>query len=93
MKLDWIGWIATALFASSYFFKQPMALRKVQALAALLWVVYGLMIHALPVVVANVVVAAVAVGSALPWRPHWRPRCSPARRTLTPVETASSDAR
>ena len=61
MKLDWIGWIATALFASSYFFKQPMALRKVQALAALLWVVYGLMIHALPVVVANVVVAIVAL--------------------------------
>lgn len=93
MKLDWIGWIATALFASSYFFKQPMALRKVQALAALLWVVYGLMIHALPVVVANVVVAAVAVGSALPWRPNWMPGGSPARRTLTPVETAPSDAR
>jgi hypothetical protein len=93
MKLDWIGWIATALFASSYFFKQPMALRKVQALAALLWVVYGLMIHALPVVVANVVVAAVAVGSGLPFRPRWRPRWSPARRTLTPPRTASSDAR
>jgi hypothetical protein len=28
MNLDWIGWIATALFASSYFFKQPMALRR-----------------------------------------------------------------
>jgi hypothetical protein len=89
MKLDWIGWVATALFASSYFFKQPMALRKVQALAALLWVVYGLMIHALPVVVANVVVAAVAAGSGLPWRP----RLSPARRPLTPPQTASSDAR
>jgi hypothetical protein len=85
MKLDWIGWIATALFASSYFFKQPMALRKVQAGAALLWVVYGLMIHALPVVVANVVVAAVAVASG------WR--CSPARRSLTPPQTASSDVR
>jgi hypothetical protein len=93
MKLDWIGWIATALFASSYFFKQPMALRKVQALAALLWVVYGLMIHALPVVVANVVVAAVAVGSGLHFRPPWRPRWSPARRALTPPQTASSDAR
>ncbi|MBZ5619391.1 MAG: hypothetical protein LAQ69_11815 [Acidobacteriia bacterium] len=65
MKLDWIGWLATALFASSYLFKQPGALRKVQAGAALLWVIYGLMIHALPVVVANLVVAAVAVGSGL----------------------------
>jgi hypothetical protein len=61
MKLDWIGWAATALFASSYFFKSPAALRKVQAGAALLWVVYGFIIHALPVVVANLVVAVVAV--------------------------------
>ena len=104
MRLDWIGWVATALFAGSYFFKQPMALRKVQALAALLWVVYGLTIHALPVVAANVVVAAVAVGSGLHWRRlhwtrlpwtrlHWKPRRGPARRSLTPPETASSDAR
>jgi hypothetical protein len=64
VKPDWIGWVATALFACSYFFKQPAALRKVQAAAALLWVVYGLIIHALPVVAANVVVAAVAVWSA-----------------------------
>jgi hypothetical protein len=64
MRLDWIGWIATALFASSYFFKQPLALRKVQAGAAMLWVVYGLIIHALPVVVANLVVAGVAVFSS-----------------------------
>ena len=46
MRLEWIGWVATAAFASSYFFKQPAALRKVQAGAALLWVVYGLLIHA-----------------------------------------------
>jgi hypothetical protein len=65
MRLEWIGWVATAAFASSYFFKQPAALRKVQAGAALLWVVYGLLIHAFPVVVANVVVAAVAVYSSL----------------------------
>ena len=65
MKPDWIGWVATALFACSYFFKQPAALRKIQAGAALLWVVYGLIIHALPVVAANVVVAAVAVWSSL----------------------------
>jgi hypothetical protein len=63
MRLEWIGWLATALFASSYFFKQPGALRKVQAGAALLWVIYGLIIHALPVVVANCVVAGVAVYS------------------------------
>ena len=60
MPLEWIGWIATAAFAASYFCKQPKMLRLVQALAALLWVVYGLLIHATPVVVANVVVAGMA---------------------------------
>jgi hypothetical protein len=60
MNLEWIGWVATALFASSYFFKHPSALRKVQAGAALLWVAYGALIHAMPVVVANLVVAGVA---------------------------------
>jgi hypothetical protein len=63
VKLEWIGWVATALFASSYFFKQANALRKVQAGAALMWVVYGVIIHAFPVVVANVVVASVALYS------------------------------
>ena len=69
MKPDWIGWIATALFASSYLFKQPAALRKIQAGAALLWVIYGLIIHALPVVAANLVVAGVAGWTAVfSWR-------------------------
>jgi hypothetical protein len=63
MRLDWIGWIATAVFASSYLFKQPLALRRVQAGAALLWVIYGLIIHAFPVVVANLVVAGMAAYS------------------------------
>ena len=63
--LDWIGWIATATFASSYFFKRPEMLRRIQALAALLWIGYGVMIHALPVIVANLVVAAVALYSSL----------------------------
>lgn len=69
MNLEWIGWIATAIFASSYLFKEPKALRGIQAAAALLWVAYGLIIHAAPVIVANVVVASVALGSALIRRP------------------------
>lgn len=66
MKLEWIGWLATAVFASSYLFKQPLLLRRVQAGAALLWVIYGLIIHAFPVVVANLVVAGMAAYSSLP---------------------------
>ncbi len=62
--LDWIGWIATTLFATAYFYKQPAMLRRIQALAAVLWIGYGILIHALPVVVANVIVAAVAIYSS-----------------------------
>jgi uncharacterized membrane protein len=65
MHIEWIGWVATAIFASSYFFKQPKILRGIQAGAALLWVVYGVLIQATPVIVANVVVAAVALVSSL----------------------------
>ena len=62
--LEWIGWIATAMFAASYLFKEAAALRRVQALAALLWIGYGVTIHAVPVIVANVVVASMAVFSS-----------------------------
>jgi hypothetical protein len=63
--LDAIGWIATAIFSCSYFFRRPKALRWIQAGAALIWVVYGVMIHAMPVVAANVIVALAAVGSSI----------------------------
>jgi len=61
MILESIGWVATAMFAVSYLFKRPSALRIVQALAALLWITYGVMIHAMPVIVANLIVAGMAV--------------------------------
>jgi hypothetical protein len=63
--LSWIGWVATAVFASSYLCKQPSTLRRVQAVAAVLWVVYGVLIHAAPVIVANLIVASVALASSL----------------------------
>jgi hypothetical protein len=81
VKLEWIGWVATAFFASSYFFKQADVLRKVQAGAALLWVIYGLIIHALPVVVANLVVASVALYSS--WRSTRENRLPHGRGSVT----------
>ncbi|GAC1446346.1 MAG: hypothetical protein NVSMB56_04150 [Pyrinomonadaceae bacterium] len=62
--LNWIGWIATVMFAASYFCKRPARLRLVQALAALLWIGYGIVIGAFPVIVANAVVAVMATYSA-----------------------------
>jgi len=61
MWLDALGWTATGLFSSSYFFEQPAALRKIQAGGALLWVTYGLALGSAPVVVANLVVGVAAV--------------------------------
>lgn len=55
-----LGWVATAVFVGSYFFKRPAALRAFQMLGAALWILYGVMIEALPVIAANVLVFAAA---------------------------------
>lgn len=62
--INWIGWVATGVFAVSYFCRQPKMLRMVQAIGALMWVTYGFFIGAMPVVVANVIVALAAVYSS-----------------------------
>jgi hypothetical protein len=61
---DLVGWAATALFAVSYFCREPRTLRLTQAAAALLWLSYGVALRALPVIVANVIVASLALWSA-----------------------------
>ena len=61
---DAIGWTATAVFSCSYFFRGSRTLRWIQASAAVVWVVYGVLLHATPVIAANVVVALAAIGSS-----------------------------
>jgi uncharacterized protein with PQ loop repeat len=61
---DWVGWLATAVFMSSYFAKQSTTLRRIQGGAASLWALYGILIHAWPVIVANILVAGVAVATS-----------------------------
>jgi len=68
--LDWIGWVATALFAVSYLCKRPGSVSRVQAVAALIWMSYGIMLGATPIIVANMIVAVMATYSA------WRQRAS-----------------
>jgi hypothetical protein len=65
MTADLIGWVATTIFAGSYLCNDPTKLRRVQALAACLWVGYGAVIGAAPVVVANLLVAGFAAWSSL----------------------------
>ncbi len=59
--VDLVGWLATAVFISSYFCKRPETMRRVQMLGAMVWIVYGVLIPAPPVIAANIlVVGAVA---------------------------------
>ena len=61
VAITWLGWAATATFVASYFFVRAAALRTVQMLAALMWVSYGWLIGAAPVIVANVLVIVALV--------------------------------
>jgi hypothetical protein len=60
-----LGWTATAAFLISYGCKDQKRLRLVQAGAALLWTGYGVLIASTPVIVANLLVAAVAIYSSV----------------------------
>lgn len=58
--VDGLGWAATAVFVSSYFHTRPSRLRQTQMAGCVLWMVYGTLMHAAPVVVANLLVLAAA---------------------------------
>jgi hypothetical protein len=60
-----LGWAATAVFVGSYFFSRPEVLVRVQMAGALMWVTYGLLMGAPPVVVANVLVLSAAAWKGL----------------------------
>lgn len=57
---DALGWVATAVFVGSYFFRRVALLRAIQMLGSALWIVYGILIAAKPVIAANVLVFAAA---------------------------------
>ena len=60
-----LGWIATAVFVASYFFSRPGLLRMTQMGGAALWVLYGFLIGAIPVIAANVLVLTAAAWTLL----------------------------
>jgi hypothetical protein len=63
--IECLGWLATCVFVASYFFAKPSWLRGIQMIGALLWVTYGVLIGALPVVIANLLVFAAAAWTSL----------------------------
>jgi hypothetical protein len=63
--IECLGWTATAVFVGSYFFGKPALLRKVQMAGAVLWITYGALIGAMPVIVANLLVFGAAAWTSL----------------------------
>ncbi len=63
--IECLGWAATCVFVASYFFAKPSRLRAIQMLGALLWIAYGVLIGALPVIIANLLVFAAAAWTAV----------------------------
>jgi hypothetical protein len=57
---DWLGWAATGVFVASYACRSQHALRRVQMAGAAMWIGYGLLMQAAPVVVANLLVLGAA---------------------------------
>ena len=62
--IECLGWAATGVFVGSYFFARPSLLRGMQMFGALLWIIYGLLINASPVIVANILVFSAAAWTA-----------------------------
>jgi hypothetical protein len=75
-----LGWLATAVTAGSFLSRQAATLKRVQAAAACLWIIYGANIDAAPLIVANLIVAAMAFYSSLAekstWKEQWSARLS-----------------
>ena len=56
---DLVGWAATAAFTASYFMPEHR-MRVVQMLGAALWLAYGVLLGAPPIIVANSLVLVAA---------------------------------
>ena len=57
---DSIGWTATAVFTASYLTSGQATLRRVQMAGASLWLTYGLVTEAPPVIGSNILVLSAA---------------------------------
>jgi hypothetical protein len=83
-----LGWVATAVFVGSYFFVRPAALRAMQMVGATLWIVYGFLIEATPVIAANALVFAAAAWTCFAARKsRSQPPASAASAQSTPAQS------
>ncbi|QDR82467.1 YgjV family protein [Sporomusa termitida] len=59
--VEWLGYLASALVAVSFVMKSINKLRFINLVGAVLFVVYGIAIQAMPVVLANLFIVCVNV--------------------------------
>lgn len=59
--VEWLGYLASAMVAVSFVMKSITKLRFVNLIGAVLFVVYGIAIQAVPVILANLFVVCVNV--------------------------------
>jgi hypothetical protein len=64
-----LGWAATATFVGSYLCARAGALVRVQLAGGLMWIAYGALTRAAPVVAANALVVLAAAWKCRPRRP------------------------
>jgi hypothetical protein len=62
---DAVGYLATGVVLCSYLFKNPSTLRRIQAVGAVLWMLYGFLLHSGPVIVANLLIVGIALWSSV----------------------------
>jgi len=65
VAVEVLGWLATVTFVASYFFARPGVLVRVQMIGGALWILYGALMHAMPVVAANALVILAAAWKIL----------------------------
>jgi hypothetical protein len=71
-----LGWVATATFVASYFFRRSETLVRVQMIAAAMWIAYGVLVQSRPVVAANTLVVLASAWKA------WRSTRPPVRAAM-----------
>ena len=62
---DALGWVAATVFVGAHFFRRATVLRGIQMLGSVLWIIYGVLIAAKPVIGANVLVFTVTTWALL----------------------------
>lgn len=88
---DTIGWTATAVFTASYLTNGPTMLRRVQMVGASLWLTYGLVMQAPPVIGSNILVLTAACWAEYRHRRSLatpRPALAETRRPEAQIEAA-----